>query len=42
MRRTREICREPRQEARGHSGKRQRLTGAEDALERFGHFAIVT
>ena len=42
VRRTREIGGEPRQEARGHAGERQRLTGAEDALERFGHLAIVT
>ena len=42
VRRTRQIGREPRQEARGHSGERQRLTGAEHTLERFGHLAIVT
>jgi hypothetical protein len=40
MRRTREIGGEPRQEARRHAGKGQRLIRAEDALQRLGHRAI--
>jgi len=40
MRRARKIGGEPRQEARRHAGKRQRLIGAKDALERFAHRAI--
>jgi hypothetical protein len=36
----RKIGREPRQESGRHSGKRQRLFGAEHALERLTHRAI--
>jgi hypothetical protein len=40
MRRTREIGRKPGQEPLRHTGERQRLIGAEDALQRLGHRGI--
>jgi hypothetical protein len=40
MRRPREISGQPRQKARGHTGKRQRLIGVENALQRLAHRAI--
>ena len=40
VRGAREVGGEPRQEARRHARKRQRLIGAKDALQRLGHCAI--
>jgi hypothetical protein len=40
MRCAREIGGEPGKEARRHPGHRQRLIGAENALQRFDHRAI--
>ena len=40
VRRAREIGGEPRQEARRHAGKGQRLVGAKHALQRLAHRAI--